>query len=278
MQIRVTMLAIIFAVIVFFPISKIETDAEAITEKQNLEVLPMEITNVVFEKKIEKKTKKEFTIYINDCDTYYITATSGVNIRKKPTIESAVVETYPWSTKVELCKTSKKKYLGVKFEKIILGYICKDYVSKKKPKSRIYDISEYHLKNKSYSDMRTVTAKGTDQYKLRQLTEVGPYGVMTVNGRYCVALGTRFKCAIGQYFDIILSNGTAIRCIKCDVKANEHTDSTNVYTLATKCATEFYCYTPSLYSAGYKSGNLNCIPEFNGYIEAIKVYKERIKL
>ena len=223
-------------------------------------------------KKAEKQPKEG--------TTYYISAESGVNVRRMPTKSAKVVEVLPWSTKVKLYEINSKNFLAWKNEKTntITGYIHRSCISKHKPKYQHYDISSYMLKTKTYTDMRLVNSRNTDQWKLRQLASIGPHGVMTVNGRYCVALGSRFKCKIGQYFDIILSNGNVVHCIKCDAKADKHTDPSNTYTFVSKCATEFYVCTPCLDSEARNTGNLNYISEFQGYVEAINVYRKKVKL
>ncbi len=258
---RIKILAIIFASVISFPIHSIVTDAEPtqITiVKHQVDYIESRIDNPVY--------------------TYYISASSGAKVYRKESTDSKVLYSIPWGEEVKTCKTNSKKFLGVKFGKTIAGYICKSDVTKQKPQSCTYDISAYHLTAKSYSDMRSITATNTKQYKLRMLATVGEYGIMTVNGRFCVALGSRFDCTIGQYFDIILSSGITIKCVKCDAKANKHTDVTNTYTSISKCATEFYVYAPALYSKCRSQGNLNILDEFKGQVNCIKVYDERIKL
>ena len=79
----------------------------------------------------------------------------------------------------------------------------------------------------------------TKQYQLQQLAENDPKGLRTVNGRYCVALGTAYTDQIGQYFDLVLENGVIIHCVLGDVKADQHTDATNTYTTSNGCMSEF---------------------------------------
>lgn len=259
---KIKILSIILASVISFSIYTTVTDAEPIPkatiEKHEVDHVDGRIDNTVY--------------------TYYISASSGTEVYKKESTGSTVLYSIPWGEKVKTCKSNSKKFLGVKIGKTIVGYICKKDICKEKPRCIMYDISSYHLTAKSYSDMRSITATNTPQYKLRMLATVGDYGIMTVNGRYCVALGSHFDCSIGQYFDIILQNGIVIKCIKCDAKADEHTNANNVYTTVSKCATEFYVYTPALYSAAKNTGNLNCVPMFKGQVNHIKVYQKRIKL
>ena len=254
---KMKILAIIFASVISFPIHSIVTDAE-----------PTQITII----------EHQANHIDNTIRTYYISKSNGANVYKKESKSSKVLYSIPWGEKVKTCKTDSKKFIGVKIGETIVGYICKSDVTKQKPQNCTYDISAYHLTAKSYSDMRSITATNTKQYKLRMLATVGEYGIMTVNGRFCVALGSRFDCDIGQYFDIILSSGITIKCIKCDAKADKHTDVTNTYTSVSKCATEFYVYTPALYFKCRSQGNLNILDEFKGQVNCIRVYRKKVKL
>lgn len=81
---------------------------------------------------------------------------------------------------------------------------------------------------KPYMDANTLTSRGSDQYKLKTKYELdSKTGIWTVDGRYCVALGSYYTTEIGTYVDIVLANGTIIPCILADCKADQHTDSTN---------------------------------------------------
>lgn len=81
---------------------------------------------------------------------------------------------------------------------------------------------------KPYMDANTLTSRGSDQYKLKTKYELdSKTGIWTVDGRYCVALGSYYTTEIGTYLDIVLANGTIIPCILADCKADQHTDSTN---------------------------------------------------
>jgi hypothetical protein len=54
-----------------------------------------------------------------------------------------------------------------------------------------------------------------------------------------VAIGSHFNTEIGQYFDLVLENGIVIPCVMGDQKSNRHTDSSNIVTVASGCASEF---------------------------------------
>lgn len=78
---------------------------------------------------------------------------------------------------------------------------------------------------KSYEKYTNITSKNTPHYKLQQqYAYTGTYGIRMVDGRFCIAVGSYFTSAIGQYVDVILANGTVIPCIVGDQKSDSHTD------------------------------------------------------
>ena len=147
-------------------------------------------------------------------------------------------------------------------------YICLDYLKKGEIEYKIYNL---YSTFKSFTDWRLVTATDTPQYRLfRNESYSGDYGIRMVDGRYCVALGSRFGCEIGQKFDIILENGEVIPCVMSDQKSDDDTDGT--YTLDNGCATEFYVDTDILYHPAKFAGDLSKIPGWNSPVVKIKVY------
>lgn len=74
---------------------------------------------------------------------------------------------------------------------------------------------------------------------LQDIATTDENGFRKLDDRYMVAIGSAFNTEIGQYFDLVLENGTVIPCIMGDLKADVHTDATHTFTSASKCATEF---------------------------------------
>jgi len=74
---------------------------------------------------------------------------------------------------------------------------------------------------------------------LNRISITNENGFQVVHDRYLVAVGTYFDMEIGQYFDIVLENGTTIPCIMGDTKADVDTDDGNIFTANCACATEF---------------------------------------
>ena len=131
---------------------------------------------------------------------------------------------------------------------------------------------------KSFMDYRAITATGSDQYKLQSMyAETGANGIRMVNGRYCLAIGSRFTSNIGQYFDLILANGTVIPCILADQKADVHTDSDNIITEHNGCLSEFVVDTEYLNQTVRQRGNASYAEEsWNSPAVEIKVYNENV--
>ena len=131
---------------------------------------------------------------------------------------------------------------------------------------------------KSYMDYRSITSTSSKQYKLQKLYAVnGDYGIRTVNGRYCIALGSHFTSNIGQYIDLVLANGTIIPCILADQKADIHTDKNNIVTLHNGCVSEFIVDTQCLDELAKKMGNISyCKNEWKSTVNKVIVYDKNV--
>ena len=131
---------------------------------------------------------------------------------------------------------------------------------------------------KSFMDYRAITATGSDQYKLQMLyAETGSNGIRMVNGRYCVAVGSRFTNDIGQYFDLILANGIVIPCVLADQKADVHTDSNNIITEHNGCLSEFVVDTGYLNSTVKQRGNISYAEEgWDSPVVELKLYNKNV--
>lgn len=80
---------------------------------------------------------------------------------------------------------------------------------------------------KTYMDADCITARGSKAYQLKsQYILDYSTGIWTVDGCYCVAVGSYYTRKIGTKFTIVLTNGRFIPCILADCKQNGHTDST----------------------------------------------------
>lgn len=82
---------------------------------------------------------------------------------------------------------------------------------------------------KTYMDYRTITNTNSTQWYMQQAAWTAPNGIRCYGDRYMVAMGTYYSEQCGDKFDITLSSGQVIKVITGDIKADEHTDPTNMY-------------------------------------------------
>ena len=131
---------------------------------------------------------------------------------------------------------------------------------------------------KSFMDYRTITNTESQQYKLQQhYAYTGEHGIRMADSRYIVAIGTYFTPDIGQYFDIILENGTVIPCILGDQKADADTDSNNIITKHNGCMSEFIVDSDALNKDVKFYGDMSyCLKDWDSPIKTIKVYNRNI--
>ena len=157
-----------------------------------------------------------------------------------------------------------------------IAYICSEYISDEQ-----LDYIEYIVPItsgfKSYMPYVTITSKSSPQYKLQQIAYTGTYGIRQYDNRYCVAIGTGFNADVGTYFDLILANGTVIPCIVADIKADRHTDSNNMVTIANGCLTEFIVDSITLNRKAKRMGDISyCNKDWNSRVEKIRVYDKNV--
>ena len=131
---------------------------------------------------------------------------------------------------------------------------------------------------KSFMDYRTITNTESQQYKLQQhYAYTGEYGIRMADSRYIVAIGTYFTSNVGQYFDIILENGTVIPCILGDQKADVDTDENNIITEHNGCMSEFIVDSDMLNDDVKFYGDMSyCSKDWDSPIKTIKVYNRNI--
>ena len=201
--------------------------------------------------------------------------TTPLNVRKKPSTNSKVLDVLPFNTKVKFIKENKK-WVKIKY-KNKYAYVYKQYISKKKIKYDLYSVPKYSG-YKSWMPYTAITSISSPQYFLQnEYAYTGTYGIRQINGRYCVAIGSHFTDAIGQYFDLILENGTIIPCILADQKADEDTDEDNIFTSWNGCATEFIVDADGLNHAAKRDGDISsCCDDWDSPVVQIKVYEKNI--
>ena len=240
----------------------IKTDVAAQEETTNLTA---GITKVMMEHTHELSVdSEEYTGYL----------TSNINVRSEPSTDSEILEVYPFNQKIQYQKYNDE-WVEIQYKSGI-AYICSEYISDEQ-----LDYIEYIAPTtsgfKSYMSYTAITSKSSPQYKLQQSTYTGVYGIRQYGNRYCVAIGTAFNADVGTYFDLILTNGTIIPCIVADIKADEHTDSNNMITIANGCLTEFIVDSSALNKNAKSMGDISyCNEDWNSRVEKIRVYDKNV--
>lgn len=132
---------------------------------------------------------------------------------------------------------------------------------------------------KSYMDYRTITDKTSRQYKFQKYAYTAWHGIRMVDDRYCIAVGSYYSTTIGQEIDVVLENGTVIKCIVADLKDDRHTDSKNQQN-PNGSVIEFIVDREVLHEKIQKVGDISYFDKvwntviFSGEIKTIRVYKE----
>ena len=131
---------------------------------------------------------------------------------------------------------------------------------------------------KSYMDYRSITSTSSKQYILQSnYAYTGNYGIRMVGDRYCIAIGSHFVGNIGQYVDLILENGTVIKCILADRKDDLHTDYENIITVHNGCMSEFVVDSDSLSKMVKLYGDISkCNSDWESPVKNVVVYESNI--
>ena len=200
--------------------------------------------------------------------------TTEVEVKKKPKTKSATVTTLKFNKRIKYSKYNKK-WIEYKYKGKIC-YIAKKYIAKTKCKYKEYTLPKGNG-FKSFMGYKAITSRSSKQYILQSnYAYTGKYGIRQVNGRYCVALGSYFKVKIGQYFDLVLKNGTVIKCIAGDAKADKDTDSQHIFT-GNGCCSEFIVDMSALISSVKRSGNVSSAnKKWIGSVKSVRIYKKNV--
>ena len=195
-----------------------------------------------------------------------------LNVREEPNTDSSILDTLPFNTYIKYYEYDDE-WAEISFDNG-QAYISRDYISDEECEFVMYDVPKTRG-FKSYMPYTAITNKKSKQYKLQQLASTGAYGIRVVDSRYLVAIGTAFNAEVGTYIDLILEDGFVIPCIAGDVKADKHTDSTNMVTSANGCVSEFIIDSKALHKSIKKSGDVSsCNENWNGCVRAIVVYSK----
>lgn len=143
----------------------------------------------------------------------------------------------------------------------------KSYESKK-TEEPVYSTSWGSMK--SYMSYKAITNTRSKQYQLQQIAVTDPAtGIRTIDGDYCVAIGSGWGCAVGDKILVTLHNGKTFNAIVADEKADAHTNSDNKTTTHDKSVVEFVVDIPILPESVRTSGNLGTLDQFSGGVKSI---------
>lgn len=130
---------------------------------------------------------------------------------------------------------------------------------------------------KSYESYKAITNSNSKQYYLTRSSDSNSKGLLVLNNRYLVAVGTGTGANVGDYIDLILQNGTKIACVVGDIKDNSHTDASNLITVHSNCASEFIVNVDALDSKIKQMGDVSCAYEnWDSPVCTIEVYDKNI--
>lgn len=194
-----------------------------------------------------------------------------LNVRQEPNTESEVLDVLRYGTPVVGQVDNGWINIGE-------GYVCSEYIVSS---IEYQDYEIYSNGFKSYMPYRVNTdsifGNRTKQYEIQELAWTDSDGLRVVGGRYCVAIGSYFTIEIGQYFDLILENGTVIPCVLADGKADFDTDEKNIYTQSNGCVSEFIVDVDSLDRDVRLSGDISRVcEEWNSPVVTVRLYNENI--
>jgi len=145
--------------------------------------------------------------------------------------------------------------------------------------SREYEIPNQFAKNGTYYYTGFKSFENTSEITygkagwLNSISTTNEDGFQILHNRYLVALGTHFDLELGQYFDIVLENGTVIPCMLGDTKADVDTDNSNILTVNSRCMSEFIVNGSELPERIKISGDISSYSgEWNSKVIKIIVY------
>ena len=124
---------------------------------------------------------------------------------------------------------------------------------------------------KTYMPYTAITDKNSLQYQLQLNATTDDNGLRTVNGKYCVAIGTAYNAGIGDEISVVLENGNTIPCIVSDIKSDRDTDKTHKYCRQDGSVVEFIVDYNVFNNKKDSSGTVNFIDGFSGSVSEIVV-------
>jgi hypothetical protein len=193
-----------------------------------------------------------------------------VNVRKEPNTDSEILEVYEFNTYVSHSEFDDEWSIIEYGDDY--AYIYSKYISNEECNYRSVYIPNYSG-TKTWMAYTAITMKSSPQYRLQQVAYTGKYGIRMYDGRYCIAVGTGVTSNIGTYVDLVLANGTVLQCVIGDIKANAHTNSSNLMTIHSNCCSEFIIDIKNLNSMAKRMGDMSYVcNEWKSRVVEIRVY------
>ena len=128
---------------------------------------------------------------------------------------------------------------------------------------------------KSYMDKNCLTNISSAQYALKSEYLDSASGIMMVDDRYVVAVGTYYATKVGTRIDLVMQNESVVPCIVGDIKADCDTDALNQQHTIDGSVVEFIVDTNRLVSEAKQRGDTSYAdPNLMGEIASIRVYLE----
>ena len=143
-----------------------------------------------------------------------------------------------------------------------------EYEEYEVPYNNFKSYMPYQINNKS------IFLQSSKQYQLQEKAYSTMTGLRMINGHYSVAIGTGYKdIEIGDYAEVILENGTIIKIIVGDIKADIHTDPTNKITKHDNSAIEFIVDIDKLDKLAKQMGDISYLTEsYQSQVVKIRFY------
>lgn len=133
-----------------------------------------------------------------------------------------------------------------------------------------YEVPTVNTSFKSFTYYTSLSRSST-QWRLQEKAYTDKNGLRKIENYYLVAVGTYYSSTIGDLFRFTTDTGNVFEIIVCDIKANKHTDSRNMYTRGKNpCMVEFYV-AKTLCKTAKVRGSIGVLSGFEGSI--VKVEK-----
>lgn len=129
---------------------------------------------------------------------------------------------------------------------------------------KIYDNAENDFK--SWMPYTSITDTSSKQYEIVNAASTDENGLLTHNGKYCVALGSVYG-SVGDFFTVTLSTGQTFDVIKADAKSDAHTTQGRYSMDGSEI--EFIVDESSLNENIRKTGDISVLNAFYGEITSI---------